>query len=76
VVRLLPSFDGLWVGYHDHHVFLTREYRPRVFPGGGIIRPLVFANSQIVGTWTRRASVSTSQSTCSNQLTRMRSPGP
>jgi len=56
VVRLLPGFDGVWVGYSDHDVFLGREYHRRVFPGGGTIRPLVFADSHIVGSWTRRAA--------------------
>src|SRR5262249_39911077 len=55
VVRLLPSFDGVWVGYGNHEVFLEREYHRRVFPGGGIIRPVVFAHSHIAGVWTRRA---------------------
>ena len=55
-VRLLPSFDGLWVAYRDHAVVVEPEYQRRVFPGGGIIRPLVFANNHIVGTWTRRAT--------------------
>ena len=55
-VRLLPGFDGVWLGYRDHNVFVAREYQPRVFPGGGIIRALLFANSHIVGSWTRRAA--------------------
>jgi hypothetical protein len=56
VLRLLPGFDGVWVAYRDHDVFLGREYQRRVFPGGGIIRPLVFADGHIVGSWTRRAA--------------------
>ncbi len=55
-VRLLPGFDAIWVAYRDHDVFVGREYHRRVFPGGGIIRPLVFAEGRIVGTWTRRAT--------------------
>ncbi|MBV9601228.1 MAG: AlkZ family DNA glycosylase [Chloroflexi bacterium] len=56
VLRLLPGFDGLWVGYRQHEVFLQREYHGRVFPGGGIIRSVVFADSHIAGVWARRAA--------------------
>jgi hypothetical protein len=56
VVYLLPGFDSIWIAYRDHEVFVSREHHRRVFPGGGIIRPLVFADGHIVGTWTRRAT--------------------
>ena len=55
-VRLLPSFDAVWLAYRDHNVFVGREYHRRVFPGGGIIRPLLFAQARIVGCWMRRAA--------------------
>jgi hypothetical protein len=56
VVRLLPGFDGIWIAYREHDVFLGRKYHRRVFPGGGVIRPLVFADDHVVGTWARRAT--------------------
>jgi hypothetical protein len=56
VVRLLPGFDAIWIAYRDHEVFLGPEHQRRVFPGGGIIRPLVLADSRIIGTWTRRTA--------------------
>jgi DNA glycosylase AlkZ-like len=56
VVRLLPGFDGLWLAYRDHDVFLRRAYHRRVFPGGGIIRPVLLADDHIIGSWTRRAT--------------------
>jgi hypothetical protein len=56
LVRLLPAFDGIWLGYRDHDVFIPREEHRRVFPGGGMIRPFMLADGHIVGTWMRRTS--------------------
>ena len=56
VVRLLPSFDSVWLGYRDHAPLIDPPLVKRVFPGGGIIRPLVFAAGQLIGTWSRRAT--------------------
>ena len=54
VVRLLPAFDGLWLGYRDRDILLPAQYRARVYPGGGVIRPSVLLDGQAAGTWTRR----------------------
>lgn len=54
VARLLPAFDGLWLGYRDRDILLPPRYRPRVYPGGGVIRPSVLLDRQAAGTWTRR----------------------
>ena len=55
VVRLLPAFDGLWLGgYGDRDTMLPPQFRSRVYPGGGVIRPSVLLHSQAAGTWTRR----------------------
>jgi hypothetical protein len=56
VPRLLPAFDGVWLGYRDHTLLIDAPYVKRVFPGGGVIRPLVFAAGRIVGTWSRKAA--------------------
>jgi hypothetical protein len=56
VLRLLPAFDGLWLGYRDHDLFLEPEKRARVFPGGGMLRPFIFGDGHIVGTWARRTT--------------------
>ena len=56
IARLLPAFDTIWVAYREHDVFLRREHHKHVFPGGGIIRPLVFADNHVVGSWTRRTT--------------------
>jgi hypothetical protein len=55
-VRLLPAFDSVWLAYRDHAALLDPRFTARVFPGGGVIRPVVLADSHIVGTWTRRTS--------------------
>jgi Winged helix DNA-binding domain len=55
VVRLLPAFDGLWLGwYGDRDTMLPPQFRSRVYPGGGVIRPSVMVDGQAAGTWTRR----------------------
>ena len=53
-VRLLPAFDGLWLGYRDRDFLLPVQYRSRVYPGGGVIRPTILLDNHPVGTWTRR----------------------
>jgi hypothetical protein len=55
-VRLLPAYDGLWVGYRDHGLLLADELQKRVFPGGGLIRPIVYCDGRAIGTWSRRAT--------------------
>jgi hypothetical protein len=55
-VRLLPAFDGWWLGYRDRDLLLPPVYRQRVYPGGGLIRPSVLVDTQPVGTWTRKTS--------------------
>jgi hypothetical protein len=53
-VRLLPAFDAVWLAYRDHAALLAPEFQKRVFPGGGVLRPIVFKDGHAVGTWTRR----------------------
>ena len=54
-VRLLPAFDGLWLGYRERDVLLPSAYRRQIYPGGGVIRPTVLLDGRPVGTWARRA---------------------
>jgi hypothetical protein len=54
-VRLLPAFDGLWLGYRDGFAALSPAQRQQIYPGGGVIRPSVLLDGRPVGTWTRRA---------------------
>jgi hypothetical protein len=53
-VRLLPAFDGLWLGYRERDLLLPGSSRGRVYPGGGVIRPAILIDGEPVGTWTRR----------------------
>ena len=53
-VRLLPAFDAVWLAYRDHELLLAPEFHKRVFPGGGVIRPIVYSRGRAVGTWTKR----------------------
>jgi hypothetical protein len=55
-VRLLPAFDGLWLGYRDGFATLAPAQRKQIYPGGGVIRPSVLVDGQPAGTWTRRAT--------------------
>jgi hypothetical protein len=54
-VRLLPAFDGLWLGYRDGFAALSPAQRKQIYPGGGVIRPSVLVDGQPAGTWARRA---------------------
>jgi len=54
-VRLLPAFDGLWLGYRDGYAGLSAAQRRRIYPGGGIIRPTVLVDGRPVGTWARHS---------------------
>jgi hypothetical protein len=54
-VRLLPAFDGLWLGYRERDLLLPREHARRLYPGGGLIRPSALLDGRPVGTWTKRS---------------------
>ncbi|WP_419997277.1 DNA glycosylase AlkZ-like family protein [Streptomyces boninensis] len=49
-IRLLPMYDGHWLGHRDHN------HAPKAIrPGGGLIRAAVIADGTAIGTWTRPA---------------------
>jgi winged helix DNA-binding protein len=56
VTRLLPAFDAVWVGYRNHEPLIEQAFVRQVFPGGGVIRPMVFGANRTMGTWVRRGS--------------------
>ena len=58
VVRLVPNFDPYLLGYRSRDFAVPRQYARKVHPGGGMLRPVVLADGQAVGTWhfERRAS--------------------
>ena len=51
--RLLPAFDEYLVGYVDRSAVLEPKFTRRVNAGGGILKPAVVIDGQVVGTWTR-----------------------
>lgn len=55
-VRLLGGFDNLLLGYADRSGFLDPAQSGRVNAGGGLIRPTVLADGQVIGTWAYRRS--------------------
>ncbi len=51
LVRLLPAYDTYLLGYQTRDLILDRRFANRVHPGGGLIRPTVLVDNQLVGTW-------------------------
>ena len=49
-VRLLPAFDNYLVGYKDRAAILDPALHKEVYQGG-MIRPTVLVDGQVVGTW-------------------------
>ena len=50
---LLPEFDEYTVAYRDRSAVLHPALTKRVNAGGGIFKPIVVIDGQVVGTWTR-----------------------
>lgn len=55
-VTLLPAFDAVWLAYRDHRLLVAPEFERRLFPGGGMLRPIVLRGGRAVGTWSRRTT--------------------
>lgn len=53
-VRLLGGFDSLLLGYADRSPVLGGEHARSVNSGGGMVKPVVVADGQAVGTWRHR----------------------
>ncbi len=53
LVRLLPMFDELLLGWRDRAPVVPAEHAARVLPGGGILRATVTVGGRVAGTWTR-----------------------
>ena len=51
--RLLGAFDSLLLAYADRRLHLTPDHAALVNPGGGILKPLVVVDGEVVGTWSR-----------------------
>jgi hypothetical protein len=53
LVRLLPAFDELLLGWADRTPVVPAEHAGDVLPGGGSLRATVTRGGRAVGTWTR-----------------------
>ena len=51
---LLPAWDEFTVAYRDRNDILDPAYAKRVNAGGGVLRPVVVVDGQVLGTWQRR----------------------
>ena len=51
--HLLPAYDEYTVAYRDRSAVLTAAFAKRVNAGGGILKPVVIVDGQVVGTWNK-----------------------
>lgn len=49
--RFLPAYDNLLLSHADKRRVLTDEYRSRVFPSSGRMRPTFLVDGTVQGTW-------------------------
>lgn len=54
LVRLLPAFDELLLGWKGRDHAVAPERGKDVLPGGGVLRPTVTVGGRVAGTWTRK----------------------
>jgi len=50
-LRLAGAFDPLLLGYADRSAQLPPAHAVRVNAGGGMVRPVVYDDGEVVGTW-------------------------
>jgi len=50
---LLPAWDEYTVAYRDRSDILDAKYATRVNAGGGVLKPVVVIDGEVVGTWQR-----------------------
>ncbi|MGI8427070.1 MAG: DNA glycosylase AlkZ-like family protein [Actinomycetota bacterium] len=51
LLRLLPAFDALILGYKNRDFAIPPDVLKNIWPGGGVIRATVVADGRAVGTW-------------------------
>ncbi|GAA3540249.1 winged helix DNA-binding domain-containing protein [Nonomuraea rosea] len=56
VARLAPAFDEFLMGWRSRDPILAPEHAKDVFPGGGILRPVVLVDGVIRGVWGRKGA--------------------
>ena len=52
--HLLPAWDEFTVAYRDRNDILDPTYAKRVNAGGGVLKPVIVVDGQVVGTWQRQ----------------------
>jgi hypothetical protein len=50
-LRLLGEFDAYLLGYQDRRYALAEEFRTRIHPGGGMLRPAIVVGGRVAGSW-------------------------
>ncbi|MEV0198518.1 winged helix DNA-binding domain-containing protein [Nonomuraea sp. NPDC050691] len=53
-VRLIPAFDEFLLGWRSRDPVVPAAHARQVFPGGGILRPVVLADGLAAGVWERK----------------------
>lgn len=53
-VKMLGAFDPYLLGYRVRDLGVGPDLLKHVHPGGGIIRPTILVDGQVIATWTRR----------------------
>ncbi|MEV4106011.1 winged helix DNA-binding domain-containing protein [Nonomuraea sp. NPDC049695] len=56
VVRLAPAFDEYLMGWRSRDPILAAEHARKVFPGGGVLRPVLLVGGVIRGVWGRKGA--------------------
>ncbi|WP_171075137.1 winged helix DNA-binding domain-containing protein [Nonomuraea basaltis] len=56
LARLAPAFDEYLMGWRSRDPILAPEHAKRVFPGGGVLRPVVLVDGVIRGVWGRKGA--------------------
>lgn len=51
--HLLPAFDEYLVGYADRSAMVDPQFMRKVNAGGGMLKPAVVVDGQVIGTWSR-----------------------
>jgi hypothetical protein len=54
IVRLLAAFDTYLLGYRSRDMLVDSRYAKQINAGGGMIRPTLLVDGQVVGTWTAK----------------------
>lgn len=54
LVRLLPNYDDYLLGYRSRELIVSPDRVRRMFPGGGLLRPVLLVNGWVERIWRLR----------------------